>query len=147
MNRDKGATAQISGNGTFGQVAASFSTRLAMDKAREYGIGMVSMYDIGHTGRIGTYPEMAARHGMAAIMFNGGLQRGSVAPFGGREGRLSTNPVSLSFPASDGRVVPLYVLPAGPEQLAGRRRDALVRRDPARRHLTSHGLVSPIPLQ
>jgi len=105
VNRDSKATAQISGNGTFGQVAASFATRLAMDKAREYGIGMVSMYDIGHTGRIGTYPEMAAREGMAAIMFNGGLQRGSVAPFGGREGRLSTNPVSLSFPASDGRVM------------------------------------------
>jgi LDH2 family malate/lactate/ureidoglycolate dehydrogenase len=105
VNRDTQATAQISGNGTFGQVAASFGTRLAMKKAEEYGIGMVSMYNLGHTGRIGTYPEMAAREGMAAIMFNGGLARGSVAPFGGREGRLSTNPISLSFPASDGRVM------------------------------------------
>jgi uncharacterized oxidoreductase len=105
VNRDHKATAQISGNNTFGQVAASFATRLAMEKAREYGVGMVSMYDMGHTGRIGTYPELAAREGMAAVMFNGGLQAGSVAPFGGREGRLSTNPISLSFPASGGRVM------------------------------------------
>jgi LDH2 family malate/lactate/ureidoglycolate dehydrogenase len=105
VNRDNKATAQISGNDTFGQVAASFGTRLAMKKAKEYGVGMVSMYNLGHTGRIGTYPEMVAREGMAGIMFNGGLARGSVAPFGGREGRLSTNPISLSFPASDGRVM------------------------------------------
>ncbi len=100
VNRDSKATAQISGNGTFGQVAASFGTRLAMKKAKEYGVGMVSMYNLGHTGRIGTYPEMVAREGMAGIMFNGGLARGSVAPFGGRVPRVGTNPIAIAMPSN-----------------------------------------------
>ncbi len=101
------AMGQVNGNGTFGQVVAAFATRLAMKKAREYGIGLVTMYNLGHTGRIGTYPEMAAKEGMAAIMYSGGIARGQggVAPFGGREGRLSTNPISMAFPSSSNGVI------------------------------------------
>ena len=106
--RDNMATAQVNGNRAFGQVVATFATRLATSKAREYGIGLVTMYNVGHTGRIGAYTEMAARKGMAAIMFSGGIARrpGGVAPFGGREGRLGTNPISISFPySSDGAIL------------------------------------------
>jgi uncharacterized oxidoreductase len=101
------AMAQVNGNATFGQVVAAFATRLAMNKAREYGIGLVAMYNLGHTGRIGSYPEMAAKEGMAAIMYSGGITRGGggVAPFGGREGRLSTNPISMAFPSSSNGVI------------------------------------------
>ena len=100
------AMGQVNGNGTFGQVVAAFATRLAMKKAREYGIGLVTMYNLGHTGRVGTYPEMAAKEGMAAIMYSGGIARGQggVAPFGGREGRLSTNPISMAFTVDRYRV-------------------------------------------
>ena len=102
VERDDGAVAQINGNATFGQVVAMMATELAMDKAREHGIGMVGMYDLGHTGRVGTYPERVANEGMAAMMwtgFVGGTTANSVAPFGGSERRLGTNPVSMSFPS------------------------------------------------
>lgn len=92
--------AKVDGKATFGQVVATFSVELAVKKARESGIGMVTMGNLAHTGRIGTYPEMATREGMAAIMCTGQVtasDRG-VAPFGGRVGRLSTNPISMAFP-------------------------------------------------
>ena len=102
-------TAQVDGNATFGQVVATFATKLAIDKARQHGISLVSMFNLGHTGRVGTYPEMAANEGMAAIMCSGsvGGPRGvAVAPFGGRERRMGTNPISMSFPFSpDGNIL------------------------------------------
>jgi len=77
--------AQVDGHNAFGQVAATFSTRLAMDKAREHGISLVTMCNVAHAGRLGAYPEMAANEGMAAIMFLGivGGRIARVAPFGG----------------------------------------------------------------
>ena len=98
--RDSVATAQVNGNNGFGQVVATFATRLATEKARQYGVGMVTMRNLAHTGRIGAYTEMAANEGLAAIMSGAmaGSMITSVAPFGGRQGRLSTNPLSMSFP-------------------------------------------------
>ena len=99
--------ASVDGHGTFGQVVATFATQLAIKKAREYGISLVNMINLGHTGRVGAYPEMAAEEGMAAIMntgFVGG--KGNVAPFGGLKPKLGTNPIAMGFPyASDGPIL------------------------------------------
>ena len=102
--RENRSIVQLDGSSTFGQVVATVATQLAIEKARENGISMVTMCNLGHTGRVGTYPETAAKEGMAAIMctgFVGGKVGNNVAPFGGRERRLGTNPISMSFPYSD----------------------------------------------
>ena len=101
------AVASVDGHGVFGQVGAKFATETAIRLAREYGIGMVTMFNIAHSGRFGTYPEMAARQGMAAIMFGGNQLDNDygVAPYGGTRGRLGTNPFSMAFPHSGGRVI------------------------------------------
>ena len=101
--RENAAVAQVDGRGTFGQVVARFATELAIRRAEQYGVSLVNMCNLGHTGRVGSYPEMAAREGMAAIMctgFVGGQTLINVAPFGGRERRLGTNPISMAFPSS-----------------------------------------------
>jgi uncharacterized oxidoreductase len=101
---ENAGTVQINGHGTFGQVVATMATRLGIEKARESGISLVTMGNLHHTGRIGTYPEMAAEEGMGAIMFTGfcgGTFGNNVAPFGGRARRLGTNPISMSFPHTD----------------------------------------------
>ena len=97
-------TAQINGNGTFGQVVATRAAQIAMKKARECGISLVTICNLTHTGRIGTYLEMVAGEGMAGIMFSGGVGawRRHVAPFGGSKGKLGTNPISMAFPQSTG---------------------------------------------
>ena len=99
--KDGPGTAKVDGESSFGQVVATFATELAIQKARRSGISLVSMFNLSHTGRIGTYAEMAAKEGMAAMMFTGfagGSTAKNVAPFGGRERKLGTNPLSMGFP-------------------------------------------------
>ena len=99
-----GGIIQIDGHSTFGQVVAARATEMAIEKARDHGLSLVTMGNHTNTGRVGTYPEMAAAAGMAAIMF-GGLAGGpysTLAPFGGREARLGTNPLAMAFPHAEG---------------------------------------------
>jgi len=52
-----------------------------------------------HLGRIGDYPLMAAKAGLVTVMFvntHGGGKL--VAPWGGRERRLSANPIAIAIP-------------------------------------------------
>ena len=101
-------TAQINGNSTFGQVVANFATQLAIEKAQKYGISFINISNHAHTGRIGYYTELVAKEGMASIMFTGfvgGKTGNNVAPFGGRERRLGTNPISMSFPCATGEPI------------------------------------------
>lgn len=103
VEQDAGAIARIDGHHTFGQVAAMMATELAMEKAKEHGISLVSMGKIGHTGRIGTYPEIIAKAGMVGMFYTGATGPGGnqVAPFRGAEGRLGTNPISMAFPYTE----------------------------------------------
>jgi uncharacterized oxidoreductase len=99
--RETASTAQVDGHRAFGQVVATFATRLAIEKARRTDVSCVAMRQVGHLGRLGAYTVMAAEAGMAAIAFCG--SGGAVhiqAPFGGREGRVSTNPLSIAFPSN-----------------------------------------------
>ena len=95
---DSEAVARVDGRMTFGQVGAMLGTQLAMDKARRFGVGLATMYNLAHTGRMGAHPEAAAREGMAGIMCTALSWPLRMAPFGGREPRLATNPIAISFP-------------------------------------------------
>lgn len=99
----RGATAVVDGQQGFGQVVAKDAMLLAVELARENGIGAVSVRNCCHTGRIGTYTELAAREGLLGIaVVNTGGGGQSVAPFGGIERRLATNPISIASPQADG---------------------------------------------
>jgi uncharacterized oxidoreductase len=101
------ATAVLDGQHGFGQVMALRAMDLAVDRARHAGVGAVTLCNCGHTGRLGSYTERAARQGMAALMMvNAGGNGQWVAPFGGIAGRLSTNPISVAVPlGSDAALV------------------------------------------
>jgi hydroxycarboxylate dehydrogenase B len=90
----------LDGRWAFGQVAAGEAMKLAMSKATQCGIGAATLRNCNHTGRLGAYTATAANAGMVAMMMvnaGGGYQ--SVVPFGGRERRLATNPLSFSAPS------------------------------------------------
>ena len=102
------ALAQICGNWTFGQVIAKQATDMAIDMAREQGIGLVSLYHEGHTGRLGTYAEMAADAGMMCMIWDGciGGPRSVVVPLGGTGRKIGANPIAMGFPSgSHGRLI------------------------------------------
>ncbi len=97
--RDTPCTAVVDAHGALGQVGASFATTLAIDKARQQGVATVTLRNTGHIGRAGAYPLMAARAGTVAQIFaNGGHFGGQVAPFGGIDGRLYTDPLAFAAP-------------------------------------------------
>ena len=97
--RNHPTIAVVDAGGAMGQVGATFATNLAIEKAREYGVGTVALRNTSHIGRVGAYPLMAARAGYVSQIFvNAGHLGYQIAPFGGIEGKLSTNPVAFAAP-------------------------------------------------
>jgi uncharacterized oxidoreductase len=96
---DSAALAIVDGNRGFGQVIGEFATMLGIAKAAKTGIAMVGLRNCGHLGRLGDWAEMAAAEGQVSLHFlnTSGAQR--VAPFGGSDRRLSTNPITVGVPA------------------------------------------------
>ncbi len=99
--QERPTAALVSGNWGFGQVAAKFAMDLAIRKAKEVGVTVVGIVQCNHIGRLGEYPTRAAAQGIASFITSGNLNRtgGSVAPYGGRQGALSTSPMAWGFPA------------------------------------------------
>jgi len=99
----------IDGHRGFGQVIGEFAAELGIAKAREKGIAMIGLTNCGHLGRVGDWADMAAAAGQVSLHFlnTSGAQR--VAPYGGRDRRLSTNPISIGVPIAGGDPVVLDV--------------------------------------
>jgi uncharacterized oxidoreductase len=100
--RDKPCAVVIDGGGAMGQIGATFATQLAIDKAREHGVATATLRNCGHVGRVGAYPLQAARQGLIGLAFcNAGHLGRQIAPYGGLDGKLSTNPISFAAPRRD----------------------------------------------
>ena len=97
-------SAQVTGNWTFGQVAAKYAIEVAIAKAKESDIAVVGLVQADHIGRLGHYVEMAASEGLIAMVWAGGYseEEPATVPYGGREKVLHTNPLALGFPSGDG---------------------------------------------
>jgi len=97
--QERPCTAAVDGDGGMGQVGATFATQLAVDKARQHGVASVSLRNTGHIGRVGAYPLQAARQGLVCLVFcNAGRLGRQIAPYGGLDGKLSTNPLAFAAP-------------------------------------------------
>ena len=98
--------AVIDGDWGWGQVIAREAMGVAIQKASQTGVGVVSVRNCCHIGRVGEWPAMAAERGMVAVIFvNGHGGGGLVPPWGGRERRLSANPIAAAVPRPDGEPI------------------------------------------
>jgi len=88
-----------------GQVAATNALAIAGEKARGQGVASVFVRNCNHVGRLGSYTRRAALDGFAALMSVNSPGPGGVAPFGGLDRKLGTNPISLAAPAGDDALV------------------------------------------
>jgi hydroxycarboxylate dehydrogenase B len=106
---DSETIAIVDGNRGFGQVVGEFTGTLGTAKAATTGIAMVGLRNCGHLGRVGDWAELAAAAGQVSLHFlnTSGAQR--VAPFGGSDRRLSTNPITVGVPIAGGDPVILDV--------------------------------------
>lgn len=96
-------TARVGGNWTFGFVTAKFAMDVAISKAEQHNVSVVSAVQLNHIGRLGEYAEMAASKGLISMIWAGGfaVEAPVTVPFGGRERVLSTNPLAMGFPVGN----------------------------------------------
>ena len=92
-------TAVVDGHDGMGQVIGYKSMRMAIDKAKDYGMGMVVVRNSCHYGIAGYYPSMACKEG--CIGMTGTNARPSVAPTFGVEGMFGTNPLTIGIPTDE----------------------------------------------
>jgi uncharacterized oxidoreductase len=112
----QGGRVCVEGNRAFGQVAGAFALAEAVTAASEHGVAVVTVRHAGHAGRVGAYTEAIARADYISLALCSGPRSGHfVAPFGGIEGRLATNPISYAFPTKDGPVVADFSTSTAPE--------------------------------
>lgn len=94
------AVALVDAGHGMGHIAATKAMEMAMEKARTFGVGAVSVRRSNHYGAAGVYSNMARRGGLLGISMTGTTQR-SVVPTFGREPRFSTNPLAFAAPGQE----------------------------------------------
>jgi LDH2 family malate/lactate/ureidoglycolate dehydrogenase len=100
---DTGPLVLLDGRDGIGQVLAERARGLAVQRAREHGVGVVGVRNSNHFGTAMYFTRRAAREGYVGVLTTNASP--AMAPWGGREKVLGTNPWSIAAPAPDGRVV------------------------------------------
>ena len=97
MMREAPGTAVIDAERRLGIIVGPKAMRLAMEKARNVGVGIVTVYNAGHFGAIGHYAMQAAQADMVGACFTAaGLH---VVPTFASKPLLGTNPIAVAAPA------------------------------------------------
>ena len=95
--RESPGTAVIDAQRRLGIIVGPKAMRMAVEKARRVGVGVVTVHNSGHFGAIGHYAMQATLHDMVGVCFTGaGL---SVVPTFASKPLLGTNPIALAAPA------------------------------------------------
>ena len=104
--RERPGMALVDGDNGMGHLVMRFATRTAVEKARASGVAWVGVRMSNHAGPALLYARMAAAAGMCGLYFCVG-NANHLAPWGGLELLLSTNPIAVAVPTLD---EPLVVL-------------------------------------
>ena len=96
---ESASIAVLDGNWGFGPVIATRAVELAIQKAKQTDISSVAVSRCNEAGRLGGYACLAADAEMIGLLMANDHGGGTcVAPHGGVEGRLSTNPIACAVP-------------------------------------------------
>ena len=114
VTRTGPATATLDGDHGFGHVANWDAMGVALDLAREAGIGFIGVNHSNHCGALSFFAHRAVEAGMIGVAFTQ-TDRG-VVPFGGRVPFCGTNPLCFGIPT---RLGPPIVLDMATSTVAG----------------------------
>jgi L-2-hydroxycarboxylate dehydrogenase (NAD+) len=92
--KESPAVATIDGDMGLGYVIGTKSMELAIEKAKNVGIGAVATVNANHFGITGHYSEMALKHDLIGIVITN--TEPAMAPFGGKAKILGTNPIAIA---------------------------------------------------
>ena len=96
-------TAQVHGQDGLGIVHASLAMEIAIEMAKESGVGAVGVGHSSHCGAMGLYTRMAAREHLIGIAMT--HSSSVVVPHGGKQKFFGTNPISFAFARKSGEPV------------------------------------------
>ncbi len=102
LHKSDGAVAVVDGGDGLGAVAGDFALEIAMQRAKRYGVAAVLIRNTNNIGSLACYTEKAARGGMIAIMSCNAAP--AMAPWGGAEAFLGTNPIAIASYTGDDKV-------------------------------------------
>jgi uncharacterized oxidoreductase len=118
----------IDGHWGFGFHVNSKAMELTIAKAKTANVAACTVFRQSHVGRLAAYPLMAMREGMIGLATaDSGRSPKHVAPFGGREARLGTNPISIAVPSD--LEAPFYLDMATSAVAAGKIQLAVARKE------------------
>jgi LDH2 family malate/lactate/ureidoglycolate dehydrogenase len=92
------ATALVDGDDGIGHLVMTYATNLAIELAKASGVGWVGARNSNHAGAAGIYPEMIVNAGMVGI-YAAVSTINHMAPWGGAEALMGTNPIAVGIPA------------------------------------------------
>ena len=146
IERDTPVSALMDGGGGLGHEPSRQAMEAAIAKARTAGVGIVSVHRSAHFGACGFYAAMAAEAGMIGMVATS-ASLVQVAPAGGAQARLGTDPWAFAAPGRPGE--PFLLDMATTTVAAGRVRNKANEGLPAPPGwlLTRDGLPSTDPLE
>ncbi len=92
-------TAVLDGHHGMGMVVSRRAMEMAIEKAKQYGLGMVAVRNSTHYGFCAQYAQMAIDNNMIGI--TGTNARPSIAPTFGVENMMGTNPLVFGIPTDE----------------------------------------------
>lgn len=95
---DAGALVALDGGLGFGQTLGEQAMVIAIARAREHGCAIVALARSHHLARIGQWGEQCAAAGLVSVHFVNVRSEPWVAPHGGLDARVSTNPFCVAVP-------------------------------------------------
>ncbi len=95
---DHGSILGLDGQKGFGQAIAEEAMRMAIERASALGCCVLGLSNTHHLGRIGQWAEQCAQASLASVHFVNVLSTPLVAPWGGSDARLATNPFCVGVP-------------------------------------------------
>jgi LDH2 family malate/lactate/ureidoglycolate dehydrogenase len=96
---DTGAFVLLDGENGLGIVTCTKAMDLAIERARAHGVAFVGLNNSNHCGAAAFYTLRAAAQDQLGFCTTNGPA--VMAPWGGREARLGSNPVSYAIPAGE----------------------------------------------
>ena len=96
--REFGATCMIDGDNGPGRYVASRAMDAAIQRARQYGVGVCLARNTTHWGRAHAYASMAAKLGLVGICTTNGMP--CMAVWGAKGRVIGNNPLAIGIPRS-----------------------------------------------
>lgn len=105
IEREQGATALINGDNALGHLVMNKAVELAIEKVKQHSVCWIGSHYGNHSGAASVYVRRLAEQGYIGIYMAVG-NANHMAPWGGIDLLLSTNPIAIAVP-SGGRPIVL----------------------------------------